>query len=255
LDLIHKLQHATSTQDKDQEETANAKLLMKIHKFLNLRRELGFPFPNRANSDDPADDPVNFNILLPSDLSSWDCLQWYPATVACIEEELLEAAARETLEAVRHTLRARNGFIKFRALNVAGVVNSTRSARLMQSIQEETQVAATNYRGHRLSLHALRGDGAWEDKLRPLLPSDVCSMNTNEPTPSQLANNKKAHWQGLMVLDNNARNNVSADHNLDYDLVVQRLKGSVQHGAKGRTVSWIWSGSNIADNDNDPAGV
>jgi hypothetical protein len=251
---LHKLQHATSNRDTERREVANAKLLVKICKFLNLQRELGFPFPDLADSQDPADNPADFDLLLPLDLSARDHLQIYPTPVIRIEEELLEAAARETLEAVRNTLRARSGHVKFCALNVAGVANSTRTARLMQSIQEEMEVAATNYRGHQQSLFALRGTGEWEDELRPLLPIDVRGMNTDEPTPAQLANTRKAHRQGLMVLDDDARNDVSANHDLDYELVVQRLKGLVQHGAKGRTVSWIWSGQNVVDNDDDPVG-
>jgi hypothetical protein len=138
---------------------------MKIRKFLRLQRDLGFTFPEGSDVDDPADAPADFDLRLPSDLSSHDRLRWYPTTVVQIEEELLEAAVREALEAVRSTLRARNGFLKFRATNVAGVTNSTRAARLMNSLQKETDVAVCNYRAHRESLLALRGPGEWEEEL------------------------------------------------------------------------------------------
>jgi hypothetical protein len=246
----------TSDRNTNKRETAHAKLVVKIRKFLRMQRELGIVFPDDLHDPEPEEAPGSFPLHLPSGLSSQERSQLCPAVLVAIEDSLREAAARQALAELLQKLRVQTSTINFCATNVTGVHNNTKSLTLMHLLQEGIETDANVYCLHWHALVALcGGPGEWcNNGLCELRPTDVCGMNTNELSATQLANAHAARMRGLTVVEENACGDVSAGHTPEYDIQVQQLRGAVSHNSKGWEVSWIWQGTNLADGSLDPAG-
>jgi hypothetical protein len=261
--------------DRDRLDVARAALSLKLREYRHLQR-IFMPGIHISSSENLAAHPEKSTLLLPSELDNEARSQPNIREAATAEADLLDAAAQEALDELRCHIRTRSSLVTFKLSNVRGVKDSTRSLGAMRALQALIDGAARTYHERRRSLLLLRGPGDWEQTLRVLRPQDVRGMNTDEPSSEDLANELAARIRGLPVVDGNTRGDISAqilnaEVDLDDDLggdlddhleeptigevAITPLTGGVNRGQRGRDVSWIWLGTNLAQTDNaDPSG-
>ncbi|KAF9039084.1 hypothetical protein BJ165DRAFT_1331574, partial [Panaeolus papilionaceus] len=94
-----------------------------------------------------------------------------------IEQKLREAQCGSSLEKLRHVLRIKSWLAKFKAQNLRGQREGTRSRAIIERVQGRAKLAAARYRHARGILLKLVGPGVWEQELQPLLDEDVRSYD------------------------------------------------------------------------------
>ncbi|RDX39693.1 hypothetical protein OH76DRAFT_1367263 [Lentinus brumalis] len=154
-----------------------ATLLGKIRKFVQLQAVY---MPQLHDSPSPPRaltvlDVESFSTVLPSDVPSDKRLQvcGNNARLPQMEDELQYADACDALESLRHSLRMRTCYNQDKIANVTGQVPNTKARSLQQSVDQAVKNAAARYRTARQAVEQLRGPGAWQASLRPLLDSDL----------------------------------------------------------------------------------
>ncbi|KAF9034617.1 hypothetical protein BJ165DRAFT_1356308, partial [Panaeolus papilionaceus] len=121
--------------------------------------------------------PENHDMWLPSkvDKDNRDvvCIPNLPK----IEEKLRTAQCHGSLEKLRHVLRIKSRLAKFKAKNIRGQREGTRSRAIIDRVLLRAKSAASRYRHARLMKMELSGPGDWEKELQPLLDDNIRSYD------------------------------------------------------------------------------
>ncbi|TFK80817.1 hypothetical protein K466DRAFT_503224 [Polyporus arcularius HHB13444] len=158
-----------------------AALLGKLRKFVQLQAVY---MPRLL---DPLSPPVgltildvdSFAVVLPSDVPTDRRLEVCGSHTKLpdMEDQLQYADACDALESLRHSLRMRTCYNQDKIANVTGQVPNTKARSLQESVDQAVKNAAARYRRAREAVQRLRGPGAWQESLRPLLDSDLIGLN------------------------------------------------------------------------------
>ncbi|KAJ7079826.1 hypothetical protein B0H15DRAFT_924531 [Mycena belliarum] len=92
--------------------------------------------------------------------------------LAEIEARLREGEAEEALEGVRHGLRTRTMTNRYRLRHYTGQGMMTKGQGILRQVNIKIHIAKVRYRYARAALLALRGHGAWEERLKVLTDED-----------------------------------------------------------------------------------
>ncbi|KAL1690227.1 hypothetical protein GGG16DRAFT_125844 [Schizophyllum commune] len=179
----------------------------------------------RTLSDD-GEDAESIHLYLPSELPSNAVRAAICASgLARVEERLRDGEAHESLEEVRHALRARTVTNTFRNTQVRGQPMSTRARSTFDKISKRVHSAKIRYRDSRNALLRLRGHGDWETTLRYLDDDDVRALNERALTAEEKADGVRAHE--MSAVDFSSEGGVY-------------MAGTIARGETSRTLSWIW---------------
>ncbi|OJT01852.1 hypothetical protein TRAPUB_7684 [Trametes pubescens] len=217
-----------------------APVLKKLLRFYELQARYMPGLPASATEAGPTiDNADSRSIVFPSDLDESSRARFCVEGLLKIEEDLREADAYEALEALRHALRLRTSYNTDKVKNVTGQVHNTRAREKQASVDEAVNDEARRYRDARRALLRIRGGGAWEGELRPLLDSDIVGLNERALSREERAENERIREMGQTV----------QDHSVP-------LSGVVSVGEGRRTLSWIWysaaTEATFKDDNGDP---
>ena len=123
--------------------------------------------------DNPSSYPEDWDLLLPSSIPTMKrqiCIEGLPQ----IEERLQTAQCHDALESIRHILRIKARMVIFKNKNVRGQYSGTCSHAVIDHVHEHARSYANKYRAARKAILKLSGHRDWENKLWPLLNSDIC---------------------------------------------------------------------------------
>ncbi|KAI4517072.1 hypothetical protein K525DRAFT_251912 [Schizophyllum commune Loenen D] len=175
---------------------------------------------------DESTEAESVRLFLPSELPSTAVRAAVCASgLARVEERLRDGEAHESLEDVRHALRARTVTNTFRNTQVRGQPMSTRARSTFDKISKRVHTAKLRYRDSRNALLRLRGHGDWEMTLRYLDDDDVRALNERALTAEEKADTERTH--DLSVVDFTTGGGVY-------------IAGTIARGETSRTLSWIW---------------
>ncbi len=207
-----------------------AALLGKLRKFVQLQAVY---MPRLL---DPLSPPVgltildvdSFAVVLPSDVPTDRRLEVCGSHTKLpdMEDQLQYADACDALESLRHSLRMRTCYNQDKIANVTGQVPNTKARSLQESVDQAVKNAAARYRRAREAVQRLRGPGAWQESLRPLLDSDLIGLNERAVTREEIAERVRVRALG--------------DSETPGDSAGVPLLGNVYVGEGRRTLSWIW---------------
>ncbi len=223
-----------------------ATLLGKVRKFRQLQAAYMPAIQASTTSSTPpkaltALDVETFSVILPSDLPAEQRVQVCGEKLPRMEDELQYADACDALEDLRHSLRMRTCYNQDKIANVTGQVPNTKARSLQSSVDQAIKNAADRYRRARQAIDRLRGPGAWQEVLRPLLDGDLVGLNERALTREEAAEQTRVRAMGEETWD------VSAGI---------PLSGVVYVGEGRRTLSWIWySGESGAIEGGDDFGL
>ncbi|KAL1749434.1 hypothetical protein FB107DRAFT_252839, partial [Schizophyllum commune] len=172
------------------------------------------------------EDAESIRLFLPSELPNVGARAAVCAPgLSRVEERLREGETHESLEDVRHALRARTVTNTFRNTQVRGQPMSTRARSTFDKISKRVHTAKIRYRVARNALLFLRGHGDWESTLRYLDDDDVRALNERALTAEEKADSERTH--AMAAVDYGAEGGVYA-------------AGTIARGETSRTLSWIW---------------
>jgi len=120
--------------------------------------------------------PEDIPLLLPSQLNGKAACS---RSFEVIEFQLREGQAHDALNDLRQGLRSRAYILKFKNRFLRGQGSNTRAWNGLKTLDTKINATATKYRvAHRslTTLSASLGWVGWQDKLRPLLDEDICSL-------------------------------------------------------------------------------
>ncbi|RDX42700.1 hypothetical protein OH76DRAFT_1362279 [Lentinus brumalis] len=182
-------QRNLALQRKEADDSDSALLRIKVQKRLAILlgkvrkfRQLGATYMPAVHASSTSATPPkaltaldveSFAVTLPSDLPSEQREQVCGEKLPRIEDELQYADACDALEDLRHSLRMRTCYNQDKIANVTGQVPNTKARSLQSSVDQAVKNAADRYRRARQAIEHLRGPGAWQDVLRPLLNTDL----------------------------------------------------------------------------------
>ncbi|KAJ7720209.1 hypothetical protein DFH07DRAFT_972678 [Mycena maculata] len=212
-------------------------LLKRIHKFRAVQR-IYMPALRALLSDlqrqvfdgNREQVPEATRLFMPSEiederLRGRACVKGLPE----IEARMREGEAEEALDGVRQGLRTRTMTNRFKTQNWTGQGVMTRGQGILRQINIRIHAAKLRYRYAWAALLALRGHGAWEDRLRVLGDDDV-----RAPTEEEKAQN--AHWAelgGAVIEGGVAR------------------AAALAGGEGAHTLSWIWYTIGVTENGSE----
>ncbi|KAL1740941.1 hypothetical protein HDZ31DRAFT_67421 [Schizophyllum fasciatum] len=175
---------------------------------------------------DDDDEAENIRLYLPSELVSARVRAAVCAPrLEHVKERLREGEAHESLEAVRHALRARTVTNTFRNTQVRGQPLSTRARSTFDKVAKEVHTAKLRYRYSRNAYLTLRGHGDWESTLRVLDDDDVRALNERALTVEEKAEGQRMH--DMSAVDFSSEGGIY-------------VAGTIARGETSRTLSWIW---------------
>ncbi|KAJ7780676.1 hypothetical protein DFH07DRAFT_765194 [Mycena maculata] len=149
--------------------------------------------------------------------------------LSAIEEELRKAEALEALEELRQGLRCHILTNCYRVRNATGQWALTRGQGILRQIGVRIHKAKLRYRYAQNVLMQLRGNGAWETRLRVLEDGDIRALNERVLTEEEEAEKEKLVDLGAFIEGGVAG------------------VGSVAAGETHRKLSWIWYTAKAAD--------
>ncbi|KAK7050132.1 CxC2 domain-containing protein [Favolaschia claudopus] len=206
-------------------------LLRQIRRFRQLQRvympavRTALSVAQKAVYDGHGEElPEQTRLFLPSEIEEAEVRDRVCAAgLAEVEARMREGEAGEALEGVRKGLRTRTMTNRFKIRNFTGQFLLTRGQGMLRLINIRIHIAKLRYRYARAALLALRGHGAWEEKLRVLRDDDVRALNERALTNEEKAENE--HWAELggAIIEGG----------------VARAAG-VAAGEGSHTLSWIW---------------
>ncbi|KAF8137969.1 hypothetical protein K438DRAFT_1638774, partial [Mycena galopus ATCC 62051] len=168
---------------EEQQCVANRKRTLLLGQVKRLRDEQSHFMPGLAAlvgaqfSTENSRRPEEMSLHMPSsfekDVRDRICITDLPME----EERLRVAQAYEALRVIRRHLRIRTMANSFIRRNTSGQGAYTKSQALRSGVEERIKRAASQYRSARKALLALRGPGAWEEKLQVLQQEDIRGMN------------------------------------------------------------------------------
>ncbi len=223
-----------------------ATLLGKVRKFRQLQAAY-MPAVLPSATTPPkaltALDVETFAVILPSDLPSEQREKACGQKLPRMEDELQYADACDALEDLRHSLRMRTCYNQDKIANVTGQVPNTKARSLQSSVDQSVKNAADRYRRARQAVERLRGPGAWQEVLRPLLDTDLVGLNERALTREEAAERSRVRALGEDMGDTTEAAGIP-------------LTESVYVGEGRRTLSWIWySGESGATEGGDDFGL
>ncbi|KAL1684903.1 hypothetical protein GGG16DRAFT_67383, partial [Schizophyllum commune] len=175
---------------------------------------------------DNSTEAESIRLYLPSELPTAAVRTAVCASgLAHVEERLRDGEAHESLEDVRHALRARTVTNTFRNTQVRGQPMSTRARSTFNKISKRVHTAKLRYRDSRNALLRLRGHGDWEMTLRYLDDDDVRALNERALTAEEKADSARA--LEMSTVDFSSGSGVY-------------IAGTIARGETSRTLSWIW---------------
>lgn len=175
---------------------------------------------------DNSTEAESIRLYLPSELPTAAVRAAVCASgLAHVEERLRDGEAHESLEDVRHALRARTVTNTFRNTQVRGQPMSTRARSTFDKISKRVHTAKLRYRDSRNALLRLRGHGDWEMTLRYLDDDDVRALNERALTAEEKADSARA--LEMSTVDFSSGSGVY-------------IAGTIARGETSRTLSWIW---------------
>ncbi|KZP14909.1 hypothetical protein FIBSPDRAFT_751237, partial [Athelia psychrophila] len=164
-------------------------LVKRVHRFREIQKLYMPKFDPLSHADLTAapcqiEDCV---LYLPSELSASDRRKFCPNGLPDLEDRIRYAEACDSLENLRHHLRTRSFANRFKVANTTGQINNTRAREAQARIDDKVHTFAVQYRRARAALLVLRAgkDKRWQDKLAPLLQSDVRALNERELTQQE----------------------------------------------------------------------
>jgi hypothetical protein len=190
-----------------------------------------------------ADNPESTTVLLPSNLPSTYNYRWLRKA----EEDLREAAARESLSALQHHLRTRDVWLDFKQKHIRGVASCTRMNHAIGTVHAKIRAAATAYRRHRAALISLRGDGGWCNELRQLQEEDIRGLNERSYTAKEQAENSRRQELTLQLnpdVDDDPKGRLQGSVQVGGHYLG---KAPVQVGEGRRALSWLWYNPGLLD--------
>ncbi|KAJ7807746.1 hypothetical protein B0H14DRAFT_3091205 [Mycena olivaceomarginata] len=129
---------------------------------------------NKAVYDGQGDQvPESTRLFMPSEIADSKLRARVCApSLPDVEARMREGEASEALERVRVGLRTRTMTNRFKVRNFTGQGLMTKSQGILRQINVRIHNAKLRYRYSRAALLALRGHGAWEERLRILHDDD-----------------------------------------------------------------------------------
>ncbi|KAK7052697.1 CxC2 domain-containing protein [Favolaschia claudopus] len=238
---VHAAKDPTPTQKLDFTKRCTV-LRRRIKKFREIQR-IYMPSVRgvlsdgqRASFDGIADElPEATWLFMPSEiedkrLRAGACAVGLPE----IEGRMREGEAIEALEGVRKGLRTRTMTNRYKLRHYTGQALLTRGQGILRQINVRIHSAKLRYRYARVAHLALRGHGAWEEKLRVLADDDVRALNERALTAEEKAQNE--HWAeiGGAIIEGG----------------IERAAG-VARGEGSHTLSWIWYTTSAGEVETD----
>ncbi|KAJ6494178.1 hypothetical protein C8R45DRAFT_927406 [Mycena sanguinolenta] len=151
-----------------------------------------------------------------------------------IEARMRDGECSEALEGVRSGLRTRTMTNRYKLRNFTGQGLMTKGQGMLQQINIRIHIAKLRYRYARAALLALRGHGAWEQRLRVLADDDVCALNERALTDEEKAQHEQWSQIGGAIIEGG----------------IARAAG-VASGEGNHTLSWIWYAVGTEEGEDD----
>jgi hypothetical protein len=144
----------------------------------------------------------NTKLYMPSELSASEGRKFCLNGLASIEDCIRFAKASNLLEDLRHHLHTRSFANKFKITNITGQKKNTQACEVQHHINDKVQASEVQYRRLREALKKLHGAGDWEDKLKVLEKSDICTLNERELNrKEQDEQYQLRQWLGIIIDD------------------------------------------------------
>ena len=138
------------------------------------------------------DYPEKIPLLLPSALSPAErALLYPPYRLDEKEAALREAQCGDFLVQTRHNLRVRTSLYNQKREVAFGQRENTRANAMLTGVNDKIQRSADNYRSARAALEALKPNGEWMSRLRPLTDADLKGPDGSGEEPLQLPSNAR----------------------------------------------------------------
>ncbi|KAI0054865.1 hypothetical protein BV25DRAFT_1922298 [Artomyces pyxidatus] len=213
-------------------------LLKKIRKFYTgMQAHMAAVLPQDVNSIEstPEAPCEKFNLVFPSSLDTAARSRVCSPSIGDVEASLRYAEACEALDKIRHNLRLKTYFNRFKTAQVTGQRQQTRARTFQDRVDGKLRLLATRYRVARGAYLRLKGPGVWETTLQVLADEDIRGLGDVVIKDSE---SREAHrYQEL-----NKR-------------FKDRPKSALFTGEGRRKISWIWYTIGVVDDGKEDLGL
>ncbi|KAI0060916.1 hypothetical protein BV25DRAFT_1806418, partial [Artomyces pyxidatus] len=227
----------TPTQAAQLQERRN-ELLKKVRKYYTgLQAHMPAAVPQDVSSiESTTEAPIEkLELMFPSTLDTAHRGRVCSPTLIGVETLLRHADASETLDKIRHNLRLRTYFNKYKTAQITGQVPNTRARVFQDRVDGKLKALAAKYRVTRAAYRRLVGAGEWEKTLRVLADEDIRGL-------------------GDVVLEELEKQ--QAERLLELAKRYPERRNNALFTGEGRQiVSWIWYAEGLGDGDPTQLGL
>ena len=191
----------------------------------------------KPGSTSDSEKPEETRLWLPSSLPLIDRQRICTPGLAEFEDKLRTAHCIDSLAGIRNTLRLKSRMVHFKNKNVRGQRGGTRSREIIDRVHNRTRQFAARYRVARAAKLRLSGPGIWENTLRELHDSDICSYQ--DPEHMKARRRRRGTWEDGE--EEEMAMAVDEDNGDEINLLPEARTKRDGTGRTRMTLSWIWT--------------
>ncbi|KAK7024191.1 hypothetical protein VNI00_016499 [Paramarasmius palmivorus] len=172
--------HKNDPTDKQSSNIAEQRVALRRHvRDISVLQMIYMPgllqFLDNGVEEEDELQPESVKLWLPSDIPAERRPDVLLKGLEKVEAKLQQARCYDALNALRHTLCIKARMMHFKNTNVRGQRESGRSRAVINRVYRKARHFAARYRLARKAYLSLMGPGDWENTLRVLEDSNICS--------------------------------------------------------------------------------